>query len=86
MKKRTLEVLVRSVTREQREESELSEELEAKVRMHQGSQPSPFLLAVVVDIVLEFVTECALSEILYAADFVLMGDTIEGLWDKFLKW
>ena len=34
-----------------REDSELSEELEAKVGMYQGSVLSPFLSAVVVDVV-----------------------------------
>ena len=28
----------------------------------------------------------SLSELLYADDFVLMSETIEGLGDKFLKW
>ena len=35
-------------------DSELSEELEVKVGMHQGSVMSPFLIAVVVDVVTEF--------------------------------
>ena len=30
--------------------------------------------------------ECALSELLYADDLVLMSETIEGLGNKFLKW
>ena len=34
--------------------SQLSEELEVKVGMHQGSLLSPFLFAVVVDAVTEF--------------------------------
>ena len=46
--------------------------------MHQGSVLSPFLFAVVV--------EGALSELLYADDFVLMRETIKGLIDKFLEW
>ena len=45
-----------------RVDSELSEELEGKVGMHQGSVLSPFLLAVVVDVVTEFAGEGALSE------------------------
>ena len=35
-------------------DSELSEEFEVKVGMHQGSVQSPFLLTVVVDVVTEF--------------------------------
>ena len=87
------EVLVRSVmslhegakTRV-RVDSELSEEFEVKVGMHQGSVLSPFLFAVVVDVVTEFASEGALSEFLYADDLVLMSETIEGLRNKFLKW
>ena len=54
--------------------------------MHQGSVLSPFLFAVVVDVVTEFAREGALSELLYADDLVLMSETNEGLRNKFLKW
>ena len=67
-------------------DSELSEELEVKVGMHQGSVLSPFLLAVVVDVVTEFAREGAISELLYADELVMMSETIEGLRNKFLKW
>ena len=67
-------------------DSELSEEFVVKVGMHQGSVLSPFLFAVVVDVVTEFAREGALSELLYADVLVLMSETIEGLWNKFLKW
>ena len=45
----------------------------------------PFLFAVMVDVVTKFVRECALGELLYADDLVLMGETPEGLRNKFLK-
>ena len=85
------EVLVRSVmslyegakTRV-RVDSEMSEEIEVKVGMHQGSVLSPFLFALVVDVVTEFAKEGALSELLYADDLVLMSETIEGHMNKFL--
>ena len=67
-------------------DSELSEEFEAKVWMHQGSVLSPFLFAVVVDVVTEFASEGALSELLCADDLVLMRQTNEGLRNKFIKW
>ena len=54
--------------------------------MYQGSLLSPFLFAIVVDVVTEFAREGVLSELLYANDLVLMSETIEGLGDKFLKW
>ena len=47
---------------------------------------SPFLFAVVVDVVIEFAREGALSELLYADDLVLMSETIEELRNEFLKW
>ena len=68
-----------------RVDSELSEEFEVKVGMHQGSVLSPFS-TVVVDVITEVAREGALCEILYADDLVLMSETVEGLMDKFLKW
>ena len=73
--------------REQRQvrvDSELSEGFEVKVGMHQVSALSPFPFVVVEDVVTEFTSECAISELLYADDFVLMSVTMEGLGNKFL--
>ena len=56
-----------------RVDSELSEEFEVKVGMHQGSVLSHFPFAVVVDVVTEFAREGALSELLYVDDLVLMS-------------
>ena len=69
-----------------RVDSELSEEFEVKVGMHQRSVLSPFLFAVVIDAVTEFAIEGALSELLYDDDLVLMSETIGGLRNKFLEW
>ena len=66
--------------------SELSEECEGKVGIHQGSVLSPFLFAVVVDVVTEFDREGAKSELMYADDLVLMSDKIEGFRNKLIKW
>ena len=60
-------------------DSELSEKFEVNVGMHQGSVLSPFLFAVVVDVVTEFSREGVLNELLYADDLVLMNETIVGL-------
>ena len=38
-----------------------------------------------INVVTEFARECALSELLYAADPFLMSETIQGLWDMFLR-
>ena len=67
-------------------DSELSEECEAKVGMHQESVLTPFPFAVVVDVVTELAREGALNELLYADDLVLMSEIIEGHMNKFLKW
>ena len=68
-----------------RVDSELSEEFEVIVGMHQVCVLSPFLFALVVDVVTEFAREGVLSELLYVDDLVLMSETIEGLRDMFLK-
>ena len=60
-----------------RVDSYLSEEFEVKVGMHQGSVLSPFLLAVMVDVVTEFAREVALSQLLYVDDLVLMSENID---------
>ena len=77
------EVLVRSVMilcegakTKVRVDSELSEEFEVNVRMYQLSVLSPFLFAVAVDVVTEFVREGELSKLLYADDLVL-SETID---------
>ena len=51
-----------------RVDSELPEEFEAEVRMHQGCVLSPFIFVVVVDVVTEFARDGMLSEMLYADD------------------
>ena len=66
-------------------DSELSEKFDVKMGICHGSVLS-FLFAVVVDIVAEFTSEGALSELLYANDLVLMSENIKGLRNKFLKW
>ena len=66
-------------------DSELSEGSDIKVGMHQGSVLSPFLFAVVLDVVTEFVREGVLSELLYADYLVLMNETIGKLSYKFSK-
>ena len=90
-KKGIPEVLVRSVMSQYegektrvRVDSELSEESEVKVGMHQRFVLSPFLSAVVVDDVTEFAREGALSELLYADDLVLISETSEELRNEFL--
>ena len=45
---------------------------------------SPFLFAVVVDVITEFARMAALSELLYDDYLVLMSETIEGLRNTFL--
>lgn len=66
--------------------SELSEEFEVKVGVHQGSVLSPLVFAIVVDVVTESVREGLMSDMLYADDLVLMSESMEGLREKFWKW
>ena len=47
---------------------------------------SPFIFALVVDVVTEFARELLLSELLYADDLALMSEMVDGLRNKFLKW
>ena len=84
--------LVRSVIRLNAEaktgvrvDSELSEELEVKVGMHQGCVLSSVLFSVVVDVIKEFSRVGALSELLCAVDLVLMSEIMEAVWNKFLE-
>ena len=67
-------------------DSVLSLECEVNMWMHQRSVLSPFVFVVVVDVVTVLAREGALSELMYAGDFVLMSETTEGLRNSFLKW
>ena len=53
--------------------------------MHQVSVLSPYLLTEMVDVVTEFSSEGALSELLHDDDIVLMSQMIKELRNKFLK-
>ena len=92
-KKGIPEVLVRSVMNlnegaktRVRVDCDLSEEFEVKVEMQQWSEQSPFISAVVVDVVTVFAREGALSELLNADDLVKIIKTIQELRNKFLRW
>ena len=69
-----------------RVDSDLSEEFETNVGMHQGSVLSHFHLALLLDVVTELAREGMLSESLYADNLVLMSEMIVGLRNEFLKW
>ena len=68
-------------------DSELSEEFEVNVAMHQGSVLTPFLYEVVIDVVSEFSRD-VLNGLLYADDLAFLSEikTIEGLRNMFRKW
>ena len=74
------EVLVRSmmslhegVKTRVRVDSELSQKFDGKVETQQGSVPTTFLSAVVIDVVTELARERVLSELLYADYLELMS-------------
>ena len=67
-------------------DSLLSEVSKFNVGMHQVSAMSPFAFAVVVDVLTSLAGEGVLGEMLYADDLILMGVTIMGLRNTFIKW
>ena len=66
--------------------SGLSEEFSVKVGVHQGSVLSPLLFAMVIDEVRENVRKGWMKQILYAADLVLLGKTMEELRENYDEW
>ena len=65
-----------------RVDSELSEELNVKVRMRQGSVLPPFLSAAVVDVITELAREGVFNKLLYADYLVMSSETIKGFVKK----
>ena len=60
-------------------DGELSSSFSVNVDVHQGSALSPLLFIMVMDVLIEDVRDCSLTELLYADDLVLwlwtsMGD------------
>ena len=53
--------------------------------MHQRCVLLPFLFSVMVDVDTELARQNVPSELLYADDLAMMSETIEGLWDDFIK-
>ena len=51
-----------------------------------GSVLSQFLFAVMVDVVTELAGEGVLSGLLYADDFIVLIETVEGFKKKLRKW
>ena len=68
-----------------RVDSELSEEFEVKLGMHQGSVLSPFLFAAMVDVVTEFAREGALNKSLYADNLSQSLSVVSLIRTKFIK-
>lgn len=64
----------------------MSDVFSVGVGVHQGSVLSPFLFAIVMDVVCGDVMEGLLFEILYADDLILMADSMEELQLKFDRW
>ena len=59
--------------------TQLSDEFEVNVGVHQGSVISPLLFAIVIDVVTNEIKEGTLQEILYVDDSVLIAETMAEL-------
>ena len=59
---------------------------EVKVGLHQGSALSPFLFAVVMDVLSEDVREAMLWDLLFADDLVITAETMEELQERYEAW
>ena len=66
--------------------SEFLEEFYVALGVHQRSVLSPLLFAIGMGVVMENAKVGLIKEILYADDWVLMSQTMEGLRKRFLKW
>ena len=71
---------------EQIQVSEWIVRCQRSLEMHQASMLSPYHFTVVLDAVSELTCEGVVSELLYADDLVLMSESVEGCWNKFMKW
>ena len=67
-------------------DGELSSSFSVKVGVHEGSALSPPLLIMVMDILTEDVRDGSLTELLYADDLVLCGESLNKVMDKYGRW
>ena len=63
-----------------------TEPFEVKVGLHQGSALSPFLFAVVMDVLSENVRRDMLWDLLFADDLVITAETEEQLQERYRAW
>ena len=63
-----------------------TDSFEVKIGLHQGSALSPFLFAVVMDVLSEDVREGMLWDILFADDLVITAKTLEELQERYEAW
>ena len=63
-----------------------TEAFEIKVGLHQGSALSPFLFAVVMDVLSEDVRRDMLWDLLFADDLVITAETEEQLQERYRAW
>ena len=67
-------------------DGELSRSFSVKVGVHQRLALIPLLLIMVIDVLTEDVRGDLLMELLYADDFVLCGESLNDVMDKYKRW
>ena len=67
-------------------DGELSSSFSVKVGVHQGSAFSPLLFIMIMDVLIENVTDSSLMELLYADNLAFCEESLNEIMDKYGRW